>query len=98
MNWALGSATDNREVGLIVDDPDLARSFEISFDADWEGRPTSGVDAWRLEDPLPLVAFYALVAVASALSLRKLKPTNKDLKPAARVRTRASLGAHLHCR
>src|SRR3989442_849967 len=51
MNWALGSATENREVGLILDDPVLARTFEISFDADWDGRPTSGVDAWRLEDP-----------------------------------------------
>src|SRR5207244_7182782 len=95
MNWALGSATENREVGLIVDDSDLARTFETSFDADWEGRPTSGVDAWRLEDPLALVALYAMVAVASALSLRKLRPRNKDIKPGARVRTRASLGAHL---
>jgi len=98
MNWALGSATENREVGLIVDDPDLARTFETSFDADWEGRPTSGVDAWRLEDPLALVALYAMVAVASALSLRKLRPRNKDIKPGARVRTRASLGAHLRGR
>ena len=98
MNWALGSATENREVGLIVDDPVLARTFEISFDADWDGRPTSGVDAWRLEDPLALVALYALVAVASALSLRKLRPRNKDIKPGARVRTRVSLGAHLRGR
>jgi len=98
MNWALGSATENREVGLIVDDPVLARTFEISFDADWDGRSTSGVDAWRLEDPLALVALYALVAVASALSLRKLRPRNKDIKPGARVRTRASLGAHLRGR
>src|SRR5881397_2722379 len=98
MNWALGSATENREVGLIVEDPDLAKTFEISFDADWEGRPTSGVDAWRLEDPVALVALYALVAVASAASLRKLRARNKDIKPPARVRTRASLGAHLRGR
>src|SRR3989442_12513703 len=58
----------------------------------------SGVDAWRLEDPLALVALYAMVAVASALSLRKLRPRNKDIKPGARVRTRASLGAHLRGR
>src|SRR5437867_5228393 len=98
MNWALGSATENREVGLIVEDPDLARTFEISFDADWEGRPTSGLDAWRLDDPVALVALYALVAVASAASLRKLRARNKDIKPPARVRTRASLGAHLRGR
>jgi len=98
MNWALGSATENREVGLIVDDRDLASTFESSFDADWEGRPTSGVDAWRLEDPDALVALYALVAVASAVSLRKLRARNKDIKPPARVRTRASFGAHLRGR
>jgi len=98
MNWALGSATENREVGLIVEDPDLAKTFEISFDADWEGRPTSGVDAWRLEDPVALVALYALVAVASAASLRKLRARNKDIKPPARVRTRGSFGAHLRGR
>ncbi len=98
MNWALGSATENREVGLIVEDPDLAKTFEISFDADWEGRPTSGLDAWRLEDPLALVALYALVAVASAVSLRKLRARNKDIKPPARVRTRGSFGAHLRGR
>src|SRR5436309_2289847 len=98
MNWALGSATENREVGLIVEDPDLARIFEASFDADWEGRPSSGVDAWRLEDPTALVALYALVAVASAVSLRKLRARNKDIKPGARVRTRAPFGAHLRGR
>ena len=98
MNWALGSATENREVGLIVEDPDLAKTFETSFDADWEGRPTSGLDAWRLEDPLALVALYALVAVASAASLRKLRARNKDIKPPARVRTRGSFGAHLRGR
>src|SRR3989442_13820504 len=76
MNWALGSATENREVGLIVEDPDLAKTFEISFDADWEGRPTSGLDAWRLEDPVALMALYALVAVASAVSLLKLRARN----------------------
>lgn len=98
MNWALGSATENREVGLIVEDSDLARTFETSFDADWEGRPTSGVDGWRLEDPAALVGLYALVAVASAVSLRKLRARNKDIKPGARVRTRGPFGAHLRGR
>src|SRR5207244_10343069 len=98
MNWALGSATENPEVGLIVDDPVLARTFEISFHADWDGRPLSGVDAWRLEDPLALVALYALVAVASALSLRKLRPRNKGIKPGAGVRRRGPFGAHLRGR
>ncbi len=98
MNWALGSATENREVGLIVEDPNLAATFEAAFDADWTGRPTSGVDAWRLEGPLALVALYAFVGVASAVSLRKLRARAKDIKPRARVRTRGPSGARLRGR
>lgn len=95
MNWALGSATENREIGLILEDPEIARAFETAFEADWEGRPTSGVDAWRLEDPLLLVGLYAFVAAASAVSLRKLRVGRKGIKPSAGVRTRASLRADL---
>jgi len=95
MNWALGSATENREIGLLLEDSQVAGFFEAAFDADWEGRPTSGVDAWRLEDPLLLVGLYAFVAAASAVSLRKLRVGRKGIKPSARVRTRASLRAAL---
>ena len=98
MNCALGSATENREVGLIVEDPSLAATFEAAFDADWDGRSTSGIDAWRLEDPRALVALYAFVAVASAVSLRKLRARAKDIKPRARVRTRGASGARLRGR
>ena len=98
MNWALGSATENREVGLIVEDPSLAATFEAAFDADWDGRSTSGIDAWRLEDPRALVVLYAFVAVASAVSLRKLRARAKDIKPRARVRTRGASGARLRGR
>src|SRR5207244_10528971 len=72
MNWALGSATENREVGLIVEDPDLPKTFETSFDADWEGRPTSGGDGWRRDDPVGLMALYELVAIASSVPPRTL--------------------------
>ena len=95
MNWALGSATENREIGILVEDPDLAAFFEAAFAADWDGRPTSGVDARRLEDPAVLLGLYAFVAAASAISLRKLRVGSKGIKPRARLRTRASLGAHL---
>jgi len=44
LNWGLGSATENREIGVIVEDPELAGRFEAAFDADWEGRPTSSAD------------------------------------------------------
>src|SRR2546422_9175745 len=47
MNWALGSGTENREVGLIVEDPDLPKTFENSCEAEWAGRPSAGFYAWR---------------------------------------------------
>ena len=95
MNWALGSATENREVGVILEDPDLASVFESVFDADWHGRPTSGVDAWRVDDPLVLIGVFAFVATASAISLRKLRAGDKGIKPRARVRSRALVRADL---
>jgi len=98
MNWALGSATENREIGVVLEDRGIAQRFEAAFDADWEGRPTSGPDAWRLEDPLALLGLYALVAVASAVSLRKLRPGDKGIKPRPRVRTRALFRAALRRR
>src|SRR2546430_1692683 len=95
MNWALGSSTENREIGVLLDDPGIAQRFEAAFDADWEGRPTSGPDAWRLENPFALLGLYVLVAVASAISLRKLRPGDKGIKPRPRVRTRVLFGAAL---
>src|SRR5206468_2693996 len=93
-----GSATENREIGVLLEDRGIAQRFEAAFDADWEGRATSGTDAWRLEDPLALLGLYALVAVASAVSLRKLRPGDKGIKPRPRVRTRALFRAPLRRR
>ncbi len=98
MNWALGSATENREIGIILDDPDVAGFFEAAFAADWDGRPASGFDAWRLDDPLLLLGVYAFVGVASAVSLRKLRVGAKGIKPRPRVRRRGAYGAHLRGR
>jgi cardiolipin synthase A/B len=94
MNWALGSATQNREIGVILEDAGIASRFEAAFDADWDGRATSGADAWRLDDPLALAALYLFVAAASAISLRKLRVGGKGISPGARVRTRASHRPH----
>jgi cardiolipin synthase len=95
MNWALGSATENREIGVILEDPEVARRFEFAFGADWEGRATSGADAWRIDDPIVLVGLYGFVVAASAASLRKLRVGGKGINGPARVRTRAPLRAHL---
>jgi len=89
MNWALGSATENREVGLIVDDRILASTFESSFDADWEGRPTSGVDAWRLEDRSRSSRVRARRRRVRRLPA-EIESEEQRHKAPARVRTRAS--------
>jgi cardiolipin synthase A/B len=93
MNWAYGSATENREIGVILDDPEIARRFESAFDADWEGRPTSGVESWRIDDPVVLVGLYGFVVAASVVSLRKLRVGAKGINGRPRVRTRALLRA-----
>jgi cardiolipin synthase A/B len=98
MNWAFGSATENREIGVILEDPELARRFESAFDADWEGRATSGVESWRIDDPVVLVGVYGFVVAASAVSLRKLRVGAKGINGRPRVRTRASLRADLRGR
>jgi cardiolipin synthase A/B len=95
MNWAFGSATENREIGVILDDPEIARRFESAFDADWEGRPTSGVESWRIDDPMLLVGLYGFVVAASVVSLRKLRVGAKGINGRPRVRTRAFLRADL---
>ena len=98
MNWALGSATENREIGIILDDPAVAGFFEAAFAADWDGRPTSGLDAWRLDDPVLLLGVYAFVGIASVVSLRKLRVGAKGIKPRAGVRLRGASRADLRGR
>src|SRR5207244_5902996 len=39
MNWALGSATENREDGLIVHDPDLGITLKTWFGSVWNAVP-----------------------------------------------------------
>jgi phosphatidylserine/phosphatidylglycerophosphate/cardiolipin synthase-like enzyme len=98
MNWALGSATENREIGILLEDDAVARFFEAAFNADWEGRPTSGGDLLRFEDPVALVGLYGLVAAASAVSLRKLRVGDKGIKPGLRLGTRDPFGTPLRRR
>ena len=95
MNWAFGSAMENREIGVILEDPQLARRFESAFDSDWDGQATSGLESWRLDDPVLLLGVYGFVVAASAASLRKLRVGAKGINGPARVRTRALLRAHL---
>ncbi len=98
MNWARGSATENREIGILLEDPATARRLEDVFDADWDGRSTLPEGAVLVDDPVLLAAFYAFVAGASALSLRNLRRGAKGLKPRERFERRGSIRAPLRRR
>jgi len=95
MNWAETSTTENREIGLLLEDPATASRFEAAFEADWDGRSTAPRDSVLVDDPLILAGFYAFVVASSALSLRKLRRGDKGLKLRERFERRGSLRAAL---
>ena len=95
LNWAHGSATENREIGLLLEDPDLAAELDAAFLDDWEGRLPGERDDRTIDDPIVAAAFYAFVAAASALSLRKMRRTDKGLKPRVGMVRRGLLRARL---
>lgn len=94
MNWALASATQNREVGVVLEDPAVAATFERALREDWDGRATDAMDAFRIADPGTVAAVYVTVAVAAIISLWKLRGTAKGLKPRAPLKTRGRRRPH----
>nr|WP_264475172.1 phospholipase D-like domain-containing protein [Salinirubrum litoreum] len=64
LNWNNNSARENREVAVALDDPETARYYRRTFDADWQG---GGSD--RL--PVGLVAAVALAVVIALLVARR---------------------------
>ncbi len=98
MNWAHGSATENREIGVIVEDPEVAAHLEAAFLMDWEGRSTAPEDEALITDPGLLLALYAFIAAASAASLRKMRRRDKGLKRRPRMIPRGLLRAALRGR
>ncbi len=95
MNWAHGSATENREIGAILEDEGVAARLEEAFLADWEGRVPAAAGDAVISDPGLLLALYAFVAAASAASLRKMRRRDKGLKRRPRMVLRGLLRAHL---
>ncbi len=93
MNWARGSATDNREVGLLLDEPASVERLAASFQRDWAGDLPAFADEPVIGDPTTVLALYAFVAAASALSLRKLRRRDKGLKPRSGMVRRGLLRA-----
>ncbi len=98
MNWAHGSATENREIGVLLEDERAASRLEAVFAQDWEGRVPSGTDGAMITDPGILLALYAFVAAASAASLRKMRRRDKGLKRRPRMVPRGLLRAPLRRR
>ncbi len=98
VNWAHASATENREVGVILEDPATAARLEAAFLQDWEGRPAGTSGGPVITDPLTLGAMYAFIAIASALSLRKMRRGNKGLKPGRLMERRGRIRAALRGR
>jgi len=95
MNWAHGSATENREIGVVLDDAAVAARLEEAFLQDWEGRFPSASEDVTISDPGTLAAIYAFIAAASALSLRKMRRRDKGLKRRPRFVPRGLLRAPL---
>ena len=89
MNWAHASATENREIGILIDDPRIAMRFEAALREDWD-RVES--DAFRLDDPVAVAAVYAIVAVASLVSLLKLRQSPTGLRRHGRMGARVHRG------
>ena len=85
MNWARGSATENREVGVLIEDPAVAARLEAVFLQDWEGRLASQPEGLVIADPATLLALYAFVAAASAASRREMRRGDKGLKRRPRM-------------
>ncbi len=98
MNWAHGSATENREIGVIVEDPSIAAQVEGTFLQDWEGRFDVPAEGVLVSDPVTLLALYAFIAAASAASLRKMRRRDKGLKRRPRFVPRGLLRTALRGR
>jgi len=97
VNWARVSVLENREVGLLLEDPEVATVFEEVFRRDWVGI-AGPIDLAFLEDPAILLRLYGFVAAASALTLRKLRRGDKGLKRRNGMETRGLRGSPLRRR
>ncbi len=98
MNWAHGSATENREIGVLLEDTSAASRLEAAFQQDWEGRASTGSDEGMITDPGLLLALYGFVAAASGASLRKMRRRDKGLKRRPKMVPRGLLRAPLRRR
>jgi len=69
LNWNNNSATNNRELGLIVDDDQVADYYSGVFETDWNGEP----DDDREWPTGAVVVGLGGVAVAALIAKRRLE-------------------------
>jgi phosphatidylserine/phosphatidylglycerophosphate/cardiolipin synthase-like enzyme len=70
LNWNRNAATNNREVGLIVEGAEIVEPFRAAFERDWSdgGRPPGGDPAEVLANPLLLPLVTVLVVNVALLA------------------------------
>jgi len=94
LNGVRVSATEDREIGLLLWDEDVASAFEASFLEDWGGGST-GTETFELRDPVALAGAYAFVVGSSLASLHVLRRRRKGLKHRHRMERRGPRRPHL---
>ena len=85
LNWAHTSATENREIGILLEDEGLAAKFLDALRQDWA---MDDGQEFRIRDPWVVAALYVFAGVASAASLRTVRRGPKGLKPGEPMETR----------
>ena len=81
LNWNRNAATNNREVGLIVEGREIAEPFRAAFERDWgeAAPPTNGADLITNPLLLPLVTLLAVNVALLWAVLRHRRQGRKGL-------------------
>ena len=81
LNWNRNAATNNREVGLIVEGREIAEPFRAAFERDWgeAAPPTNGADLITNPLLLPLVTLLAVNVALLWAVLRRRRQGRKGL-------------------
>ena len=84
LNWNRNAATNNREVGLLVDGPEVVEPFRLAFEADWsDGGTAPGVpdtpDLLMNPLALPLLTLFVVNVALLASWARRRRRRGKGL-------------------
>ena len=85
LNWNRNAATNNREVGLIVDSAAIIEPFRVAFESDWNDQPRPHPGGMSIEDiaanplTLPLLTLLAVNVAFVWASVRNRRKRRKGL-------------------